>query len=443
MKFSLASLKSINWKTFAPAFTVTATSFIWYTLIYTLLFSEINYESNLKITIFGIYYAGIAISALIGAFVFPRFRKNGLILWMLFGTTVSLFMGTIPSNSFLVNLIIAFTIGVSIGIGLPTALSCFANAAVIEKRGSHGGITWFTYGIGVLLVGTIITLAQAQVIASPLILAAFRGIGLIVFVTLSRTKIDNDVEKYSQSFREILSRRDLLLYMVPWTMFSIINFSETPLVNFLSFKYFGNFSGYFPFFTLAIQGIVALICGILADSVGRKRIVIVGFILFGVEYALLSVAQTPITLIINLCIDGAAWGIFASVFFMTVWGDLAGQNTKEKYYFLGGMPFLLAGYLAIIVEPFAEKLLGTSGIIFSLASFFLFIAVLPLIYAPETLPEKIIQENELKNYVEKALQKVQKNESDNKTDDKNSNKADSSESDSHDEEAMKLAEKYY
>jgi len=34
---------------------------------------------------------------------------------------------------------------------------------------------------------------------------------------------------------------------------------------------------------------------------------------------------------------------------------------------------------------------------------------LPLIYAPETLPEKILKENDLKKYVEKALEKVQKN----------------------------------
>jgi len=32
----------------------------------------------------------------------------------------------------------------------------------------------------------------------------------------------------------------------------------------------------------------------------------------------------------------------------------------------------------------------------------LFLAVLPLVYAPETLPEKQMKDRELKNYIDKA-----------------------------------------
>jgi hypothetical protein len=39
---------------------------------------------------------------------------------------------------------------------------------------------------------------------------------------------------------------------------------------------------------------------------------------------------------------------------------------------------------------------------FSLASFFLFLAILPLLHAPETLPEKTIQKRLLEKYVEDA-----------------------------------------
>jgi hypothetical protein len=45
---------------------------------------------------------------------------------------------------------------------------------------------------------------------------------------------------------------------------------------------------------------------------------------------------------------------------------------------------------------------------FSFASFFLFLAVIPLIYAPETLPEKRIKERELREYVEKAKKAKEK-----------------------------------
>jgi hypothetical protein len=38
----------------------------------------------------------------------------------------------------------------------------------------------------------------------------------------------------------------------------------------------------------------------------------------------------------------------------------------------------------------------------SARAFFLFLAVLPLMYAPETLSEKKIKDRELKQYIEKA-----------------------------------------
>jgi hypothetical protein len=91
---------------------------------------------------------------------------------------------------------------------------------------------------------------------------------------------------------------------------------------------------------------------------------------------------------------------------MTLWGDLAEEGQKEKFYVLGGLPYLLAGFLSVIVKPFAEVIQTVTA--FSLASFFLFVAVLPLMYAPETLPEKKIKERELRDYLDKAKKTKEK-----------------------------------
>ena len=73
------------------------------------------------------------------------------------------------------------------------------------------------------------------------------------------------------------------------------------------------------------------------------------------------------------------------------------------YYLLGGLPYLLASYLSELMKPAVDsfKVIQTSTA-FSLASFFLFLAMLPLMYAPETLSEKRMKEMELKSYLEKA-----------------------------------------
>ena len=73
---------------------------------------------------------------------------------------------------------------------------------------------------------------------------------------------------------------------------------------------------------------------------------------------------------------------------------------KDKYYVLGGLPYLLANFMYVLIKPIAGVIELTTA--FTFASFFLFLAVLPLIYSPETLPEKKIKERELSNYLQNA-----------------------------------------
>jgi len=62
--------------------------------------------------------------------------------------------------------------------------------------------------------------------------------------------------------------------------------------------------------------------------------------------------------------------------------------------------------LSLLFAPYVALIPETSA--FSLAAFFLFIAVIPLLYAPETLPEKKIQQRQIKIYTEEALKLKQK-----------------------------------
>jgi hypothetical protein len=114
---------------------------------------------------------------------------------------------------------------------------------------------------------------------------------------------------------------------------------------------------------------------------------------------------------------------------------------------LGGLPYLLSNFLSILIEPYAKDI--PTGMAFSFASFFLFVAVIPLMYAPETLPEKAMKDRELKSYVEKAQKLVQKETGKNKKQDMEKTKKENEEAKEEtqespeDEEARKLAEKYY
>ncbi|MCJ7470108.1 hypothetical protein MUO74_06380, partial [Candidatus Bathyarchaeota archaeon] len=98
--------------------------------------------------------------------------------------------------------------------------------------------------------------------------------------------------------------------------------------------------------------------------------------------------------------DGIAAGIFSLIFLMAIWSDLAGKRTKDKYYLIGVLPFLIPIFIQVLFTPIATAIPVSAA--FSLASFFLFLAVLPLMYAPETLPEKKIELRRFKGYVEEA-----------------------------------------
>jgi hypothetical protein len=385
-------------KLLAPAVVLVLNSMIWLVITSTLLTNSVaNLELPLPETLIldGLYYAGIALSAFIGAMFFPRQRENCLSVWIMFGVLTTISVATFQSNQISVNAFLSLLLGMSIGMGLPSALAYFADTTAVENRGTYGGLIWLPVGFGILTLAFV--LYSLNLFWALSILAIWRASGGVLFFGLSKLRGKQNLEVKKPSYGTILRRRDLILYLIPWIMFSLVNFSEYPILG----KVLGEFQLMAGLIEFAISGVSALIGGVLSDLVGRKRIVITGFVILGIEYAILSLfsgAQAS-WYIYTFC-DGTAWGLFASVFFMTIWGDLAETTQKEKYYVIGGLPYLLAGFMAVVVQPFATDIQTVTA--FSLASFFLFVAVLPLMYAPETLPEKKIKDRELRDYVEKA-----------------------------------------
>ena len=109
-------------------------------------------------------------------------------------------------------------------------------------------------------------------------------------------------------------------------------------------------------------------------------------------------------------VDGVAWGTFGVIFVIVLWGDFSENMRGSKYYAIGALPYLLSIFLEILIAPYIEILIPSRSTIFSFASFFLFLSILPLIYAKETLPEKKIKERELQQYIKKAQEMKKRKE---------------------------------
>jgi len=150
--------------------------------------------------------------------------------------------------------------------------------------------------------------------------------------------------------------------------------------------------------------VFALVGGLFADRVGRKRLVIYGFVSLGIAYAIMGLAPFWVgAWYIYSVVDGIAWGIFYVMFILVLWGEIATGYGKERYYAIGGTAFFLSEFVVGFFTPQIKAIPGENAFAsFSLAAFFLFLAVLPLMYASETLPEKEIQKREMEKYLEKA-----------------------------------------
>jgi MFS family permease len=231
---------------------------------------------------------------------------------------------------------------------------------------------------------------------SFLLLALWRFVGSFSF-RLIKTKLIVSSSLKVPSYFSLLRKKEILLYLFPWAMFSVINFIETPILE----SFFGPNATVLQVLEWVIVGFIAVGGGLIADIVGRKPVVIAGFIMLGLEYALISIVPNSQGVFYFFTIlDGIVWGLFSSVFLITLWGELGKHHVKEKYYVLGGLTFFMPGILSELMVPVVGGI--STGAAFSVASFFLFIAVLPLIYAPETLPENEIKQRQLRNYIKEA-----------------------------------------
>jgi len=394
---------------FLATFIVTVNAFSWYFPLYLFFESTLEgfqMESAFLLTTFGVQCAAAVGFAIVGTALVKRFpsRDAFLSVWMFVGVIASILMVTLETFDMAYIPLVSFLLGFSLGLGFPSCLAYFGNHGTVENRGWLAGITFFASFLCMFFIGFL--LSFSTLVAGALILAAWRGIGLFLFL-LARPKEDYHKENIIEvSYRSVLLDRSLLLYLVPWIMFCLINFIEYPILNNLFGKYFASF------ITIAEFGIcsfVALIGGWFADSVGRKRIVISGFVTLGIGYAVLGLFPSIIlSWYLYTILDGVAWGIFSLMFYLVIWSDLAGNRIKEKYYLIGVLPFLISSYIQILFTPYA-KLIDVSAA-FSLASFFLFLAVLPLMYAPETLPKRKIELRQLRKYVEAAKEVKEKYE---------------------------------
>lgn len=404
-KRNFFSSLGISSKEFLIVFLLLFNSFIWFFMNLFILSTGLKNANVSNLFAWTIYLIAIIGSSLVGALVSSRQNRLTLIYaWLLLGVITSFLLSAVAMNiSPEYSLIIIFFSGVAFGLGMPSALAYFAEYTVFENRGHVGGIIFLVTNLSIPFVALF---SGTDLVIDSFIAAVWRIIGLVLFLLI---KPMDEIEKPQKivSFKSILSNRAFLLFLIPWLMFCLIDRFEYQI-------FLARPSGLSTLSLLVepiIGTIFALVGGFFADWIGRKKIVVFGFIALGLAYAVLGIAPgASSSEYFFIFIDGIAWGIFLVCFTLILWGDLSTLTEgREKYYAIGSIPFFIAYLMQYLIKPYIDSIqVGAFEVSFSFASLFLFIAVLPLIYAPETLPEKKIQERQIKKYVEEAKKVLEK-----------------------------------
>jgi MFS family permease len=357
--------------------------------------SGLNETALQSFIIWTAYYITIIVSSIVGLILSNRIsRRNFLYFWIILGIFTSALLALFNNFTVINVLIIGILLGASFGLGMPSCLAYFADCTLVENRGRIGGITLLITNLSAPLLSIPLMMFDLKV--NSIIFTAWRASGLIIFFLKPEENFASETKKNASS-TSIFHDKAFFLYFIAWLMFCLIDRFEQPILK----NFFGNFNYSVVMIEPIIASLSALIAGLLSDQIGRKRVVLYGFATLGISYGIIGLAPaTIISWYFYLVVDSISTGILWVAFILILWGDLSQSGAREKYYVIGEAPFFFSYIIQMISVPQATLIPETSA--FSLASFFLFLAVLPLLYAPETLPEKKIELRHLRKYVEEA-----------------------------------------
>jgi len=340
----------------------------------------------------GLFYGFAILSAIIGSFIGKTISRRKLLLtWILLGTFSTLLLTFSQGIIFLI--ISSMLLGISLGWGLPISIAFLADCTVIEERARIAGIVILaTFIFAFIILVVIRTLSLG--LSDTLILFAFvRLISIFALIIGNCDARDHKLIKAINLPKP--AYKEFLFYLAPFVMFCIaagLAFNLIPgTPEFESAVSLGNS---IRFISIAVFGLVS---GVVADRIGRKQPIIIGLIMLGVSFALLGFAMSWTSVVIYLATSGIAWGLFF-VIFLAVPGDLSISGSREKFYAIGYI-LPLSILLGLSAIPGWAIFSGNSSLA-QLFSLFLFLSIIPILKAKETLSREKVHERQMKEHLE-------------------------------------------
>jgi MFS family permease len=342
--------------------------------------------------------------SVLGSFFLMRFSRRKLLISSIFlGTISTILIAFVQGTMFEVACLF---LGTSLGLGLPSSMAIVADYTAVEERGRVSGIIVLgTFIIAFASMATI-WIFSLETVGTALLLAVVRSSS---FLALAIDKCDRLVPLVKEKTHlPVTAHREYLFYIFPWVMFSIASSLAWNVIPQRDYTAELSAVTALRYVFIAVFGLGA---GVMADRFGRKRPIIIGLIVLGVAFALLGFSLSYTSVIwlhrlwyVYLALSGVTWGLFFVVF-LAVPGDLADLNLREKFYALVAGLFVV-GAIPVPVFPSILPVDSLSQIL----SIILFLSIVPVLRAKETLQESKIQERKIKEHIEKVGKIIKESE---------------------------------
>jgi hypothetical protein len=337
-----------------------------------------------------------SISILAGSYFNQKYHRHLQILSSITGLAFG-FMLYLPMTGELGICIYSLAAGAISGFAISNILAGFISKTDFHNRGSTSGIFVFIV-YAVLFIFTIMVTSLRELALVLVILKIFS-----LFLSLRH----KDFNYYSETVEYTKTTiQTKFMFLLVWGIFLLSDVSAQTYLHYLETLGYISIEGFFAFSNLQmISQLIGLgtifLGGILMDVYGRKKPMMFSFAYLGAIYALISFSRG--VLYYFTVLDGIAFGILTVLFLIVLWGDICKPSNRTIWIALS-LVFSISSTPANIIAPYLMNSNGliTTGDLFPITSFFLFIAVVIILSLPETLPDKIIQKKELEDYIKMA-----------------------------------------
>jgi hypothetical protein len=284
-----------------------------------------------------------------------------------------------------------FLISIFFGISQLAYYKVFWTITNSAKRSKIAG--FIGLGAVILYTATLIFSSVLDLSGNIALCLALIGGG-----TIGSLLIRNVKDYYGPTRKMVYypERRTIILYAVPWVLFSFLNVTLTKNITVVTSTLSSSSLYLLLYGSQVIGGIFgALLGGYFADKVGRRLTLVFSVALYGVSMAFRGFSDNGVALLFSFIGEGLTWGIFLTVYSFVIWGDLSNTKNVAKTYAIGLIPFYVTAGIGSL-NLFAGISVVNSTLI---SCILIFLAIIPIALAPELLPSETQENSNLKKYI--------------------------------------------